>query len=321
MNKPVLTLVVEKPSASALFAPVAARVWPEHTIYFVYTMYIGVYEFKYPRGLSLAEYPFISEPSWKRREDFHWPVHTVDHQGNRALAPVFMDEALRQAETIIFAGDPDGAGAVAYHRLLTEVLGAEVANQARPAASLYSWAERDVERAFTQLSSTADEWFQRILAQGQARRYFDFNYNTNALAIHGAALRATGPVPDGFFLSKYALQLLYLLRDCPCSEGAAVQLLMNRKMGSAASRCAIIDRLKEVGLVEQSSGRAALAVSPRGHALLASLHPDCQDPHFGERYVRWQESWPASKPAMDRYLRTFFGKQKRFAHKLAKESA
>lgn len=320
MNKPILTLVVEKPSASARFAPVAARMWPDHAIYFVYTMYIGVYEFKYPRGLSLADFPFVGEPSWKRREDFHWPVHTFDSKGARVLATVSMDEALLQADTIIFVGDPDGAGAVAYHRLLTEVLGPEAANLARPAAALYSWVERDVECAFTQLSSTADDWFQRILAQGQARRYFDFNYNSNALAIHGAALRATGPVPEDFFLSKYALQLLYLLRDRPCSVGAAVQLLMKRKMGSAASRCAIIDRLKEVGLVEQLPGRAELAVAPRGHALLASLHPDSQDPHFGERYARWQETWPASKPAMDRYIRTFFGKQKRFAHKLAKEA-
>lgn len=313
MSKPILTLVVEKRPTARKMAEVVSRRWPDHQICFVYTLYVGPFRFSYPRGLTMGDYPFVGEPFWTPRDEPYWSVDTVVEHDRLTPAVMGVAAALRDAETIIFAGDPDGSSAVAYHTMLTELLGTDVAAQPRPAVKLWALDPATLERNFASLASTSDAWFQRILAEGQARRYFDFNYNTNALAIHGAALRATGPVPPGFLLSKYALQLLYWLQDTVCNAPMVLVLMAEHKMGSPASRSAILGQLHSAGLLEDVRGRDAIALSERGRLLLAALHPDSRDPHFGERYARWQATWPASKPAMDRYIRTFFGKQKRCA--------
>lgn len=54
-------------------------------------------------------------------------------------------------------------------------------------------------------------------------------------------------------------------------------------------------------------------ISARGQALLESLHPDCEDPDLPYRLDTWVRDGEASLPAMDRYIRTFFGKQLRFS--------
>jgi hypothetical protein len=46
--------------------------------------------------------------------------------------------------------------------------------------------------------------------------------------------------------------------------------------------------------------------------MLNRLHPDCEDPDLPFRLHAWCEAGAAAKPAIDRYIKTFFGKQKRF---------
>lgn len=49
-----------------------------------------------------------------------------------------------------------------------------------------------------------------------------------------------------------------------------------------------------------------------GAVTLSHLHPDCQDMDLPGRMNEWQNQWPASRGKIERYLRTFFGKQLRF---------
>lgn len=85
-------------------------------------------------------------------------------------------------------------------------------------------------------------------------------------------------------------------------------------MGSPMSRAAVVSWLQKSGCLEvHGQGRAErLLLSDRGRRLASLMHKDCHDPHLSKRLATWGETWPASKPAIDRYVRTFFGKQKRF---------
>ena len=65
------------------------------------------------------------------------------------------------------------------------------------------------------------------------------------------------------------------------------------------------------GLFDSIVGRD-LVLSAQGQAFLDLLHPGCCDQDLPGRMRQWEQEWPVSRPKIERYLRTFFGKQKRF---------
>ena len=88
------------------------------------------------------------------------------------------------------------------------------------------------------------------------------------------------------------------------------------QLGSAASSHEIITNLVLLGLVSctpDQSNRLGCRLTDAGASFLDLLHPDCEDADLPFRHSQWQAEWPASRSAMERYLRTFFGKQRRFA--------
>lgn len=88
-------------------------------------------------------------------------------------------------------------------------------------------------------------------------------------------------------------------------------------LGSPASMHKIIENLGMAGLLDghqESEQEPALwQISERGLALIDRLHPDCEDPDLPFRLDAWAAAGYASMPAIDRYVRTFFGKQLRFS--------
>lgn len=322
-----IVFVTEKPSQAKLLAPHIQRRWPDAKLFIVLTLSIGPYEFSYPRGLKMVDYPYIAEPAWKPRKYFGVPhdfnvISLVMHiEGGElhstALAP---GDVLRDSDDIWYACDADHSGAHAYYVLLSQTLGHESASLERPMLMLTALDEASLVNAFDTASTTHGAEFQEWLRHGLAKRYFEYNFNINALAVLAPCLRSAGVDTNNFWLSKYSLQLLYALcGQPPLKENNLLHKLDKwlgtgryppTKLGSPASRYAIIEGLKRVGLIESNSG--ALYLSERGAAFLALLHPDCNDLDLPARLTQWQDNWPASKSQIDRYLRTFFGKQKRF---------
>ncbi|MNP43763.1 hypothetical protein D3C76_1376030 [compost metagenome] len=159
---------------------------------------------------------------------------------------------------------------------------------------------------------------------GEAKRFFDFNYNVNALLLFGECLRQVGVSTDRYGMSKYSLQLLYALRGQPPLKESRVLSLMHQwrgtgrypptPLGSAASSADILSGLVDAGLMLEENNHISL--SPRGTAFLELLHPDCADPDLPARLEAWQRDWPSAKEKMNRYLRTFFGKQVRYMRAL-----
>ena len=320
MEKHVV-FIVEKPANLRALAPHLSAKWPGKA-YAITTLYIGLYEFRYPRGLNMADFPFVGEPAWKKRPLESSPVFEVE-AGEVRQCDLEPTDILRGASSIVFAADPSPAGAVAFHVLLSECLGADMACASWPALRLYANDDHGINKALEAANTTRDEWFESLCNAGIARRFFDFNYNINAMALFGNALRQVGGVSQDYLVSKYSLQLLFALRDHPLvgeDEDVLIRMMQewqgtgrytHRGLGSPVSRPAILEGLRSAGLMQ------GVRLSAAGHAFLGLLHPDCRDPDLPARMAHWMHGWPSSRPAVERYLRTFFGKQKRFASRSA----
>lgn len=316
-----IVFIVDKPSFARALAPHLSARWPTSRIHAITTLRLGLYEFRYPRGLSFTAFPYIAEPSWKLRQQASSPTWLIEDGVATRIESVPAD-SLRDATTIIFAGDPDPSGAVAYHVLLSQCLGPDAAVLARPALHLEGLDEPSIARSLDAISSTADTWFVESLNAGLARRFFDFNFNVNALVLLGAPLRDAGVVDDRFTMSKYSLQLLHGLQGRPAMTEVQVLELMHQwpgtgryaptELGSPASRANIVSGLCDAGLLVADDKRC-MSLGVRAQAFLSRLHPDCQDADLPARMRQWEADWPTSKPRIERYLRTFFGKQKRFS--------
>ena len=323
-----IVLVMEKPSQARAIAPLVAGRWPGRQVLVVFTLYLGLYEFRYPRGLSHGDFPYVGEPTWKVRNfgdsgdsgprplSFAFDL-TNGQMNHTTLNPL---EVVTSAGELWFACDPDHSGANAFDVLLTQCLGAEEAAKTYPSLILHALDDGSVIRSFETPSTTADPAYREWSNKGLAKRFFDYNFNVNSLALFGDCLRKVGVDTSDFGLSKYALQLLYWQRSQePLSEGRIIRLMEDWVgtgrykpcgIGSVASRSSIMMQLRRAGLTAYED-RLTL-ITDRGNDFLNLLHPDCEDPDLSARLAAWQADWPNSKAAMARYLRTFFGKQARF---------
>ena len=180
--------------------------------------------------------------------------------------------------------------------------------------------------------TTRSPEFLAVFNQAECKQVFHFNWSLNALPIFGDVLRHVG-ITENAFISKFQVLLLHALAERgPMSEGEIVFMMRYWKgsgkwgkrgedvFGSPASRDAIMRQILEKGLlsalpINKEGVRSRIAVSEIGRAFLSHLHPDSYDPDLGFRLAEWGKTWPASRPAMERYIRTYFGKQKRFFSK------
>jgi len=337
MQEKSIVFIVEKPSAMKALAPHLSARWPGRRIYAVQTFRVGLYEFKYKHGLRTVDFPYVGDPEWKIRLPYEWS--SVWEITGRNVVPTFCEnertflheDLLKNASSIVFAADPDPSGAFAFHVLLSKSLGENAANARWPAIKLTSYDAASIEQAIDASCTTHDEWFKSNRNAGLARRFFDYNYNINAMAFFSHALfpnlaqvvdpMTTRSGAQPYQVSKYGLQLLYALRDQPLQErpeGVLWEVFHKMKnwtgtgryppcpLGSVTSQGEIVQGLHSSGLMEHAE------LSPSGRAFLDRLHPDCCDPDLPARIRIWEQDWPGSRPSMERYLRTFFGKQKRY---------
>jgi len=338
-----VAIIGGKPSLALPFARVvedrflAARQSPFVTVFANPGRHLN-YSFAYPRGLSWGDYPFVGEPSYKPMSLTNWlPPHLslperINGWGSvpKGYAPS-EDEVvsrIRKADVIIAAMDGTHAGVLTLRRVLDYVFpeGAPEDRIIYPFPTCSD--EREVRRSLNEARPLS--WVEdRFLPYAKARRRFDYCFNTNAFAILRRTMTAAGIAPETPVPTKYGIQLLYGLRSAkPMSDGQIIELMSKwkgtgkyerpryawTKFGSAMSRAWIVHGLIKAELLEwlpDDSGRIRL--SDAGARFLSLLHPDCEDPDMHFRLDAWchlplEESYPK----IERYIRTFFGKQKRF---------
>lgn len=323
-----VTIVVDKPSTSRALAPFARKEFPGANITFVHLNPFSGNLLRYPRGRKWADYPVISEPVSRVHPYENWigPALTLLPDGGHKVLEASHD-ALVNADCIIAAMDLRATAAVCFEVLMQQTFKDDRASTCR-ILMLKGFDNASIVDAFAGQHIFGEE-AAPYLKYGRMKRYFDWNWNTNGLAILGETQRLAGVPQDAPPLSKLALQLLYGLRHKRMSEYDLYTMMTNWKgtgryaslpgsrkvaLGSASSRTSIMSNLVAAGLLHQSKegGSSWLALSDTANRLLGLLHPDCEDADLPFRVNAWCEQGEAAKPAVDRYIKTFFGKQKRF---------
>jgi hypothetical protein len=119
------------------------------------------------------------------------------------------------------------------------------------------------------------------------------------------------------------LQLLYWLRSQhPLTRSDMLQAMTawrgtgrNEAVqfvpGGGAS--ALLERMAKADLLWEMGAPKRFLVSPKGIALLARLHPSCEDLDLPWRLARWETMWPAAVSEVDRYVRSVVARQRSFA--------
>jgi hypothetical protein len=328
-----LAIVAEKPSLLDAFAPLLPEFFPQTdftrtpVFYPISGWYVGsAKRFRLPRGLKWSDLPFISPTSYKRISF----SEARAQMGVRKLVgkPSSMTEAdaeqaFAEADVILALGDASYGGAHLAHRFISDALG-YFPNDRVLFPIVWNVSERELRKALSEMrlfENFALPWVE----QGEIRRYFDYNFLSNAIPILGAAAREA-MLLGGFVPSKYSLQLLYDVRDTgQMSDGQRISRMYSWKgtgkykteddfygLGSPTSQHQLILELESAGALERVN-RIETLITKAGMRFLDLLHPDCRDPDLPIRLHQWSRM-PGleARQKIDRYICTFFGKQKKF---------
>lgn len=310
--------VVDKLSLKKWLEPTLRELFPQDDIQFFSIISFGIHQFDYPKGLKMHDFPYVGIPQLK--------------EGGSAdlLTKDLIKNTLSQADEIIFACTPDHTGAVAFYFMLVSFFGVEAAQKEYPVMNLEHYTPSAIKSAVENMGSTADEWFCEKLRYGVAKRYFEYNFHVNSMALLGLPLRHIGVDTQNYTMSKNSLQLLYfmekqtsplmfepLMAHLSKWKGTGKYTSDNQPMrglGCPASRVVILEDLVKHGLITLDGEN--YSISDKGRQFLKLLHPECYDLDLPYRLHQWCSEWNDSKPKIDRYLKTFFGRQKRFFGKI-----
>lgn len=328
-----ITLITEKPNTARVVARVAHDLWPNDTLEHVVIWPTGVYTPPLPRGLRWKDYPFIApfeEDSFIPRSDaglrsLHTPL--VSNWNNNGL---HFEEHWEKFEQHIMQADrliciPNPKPSVYHFEVLCQKLLARSAQRGN--IRLLSSLDRPTLWKTLQHSTDSDkDRAERLIQQGRVRRYFDYQFTLNSLAVFGAWLGQ-----GGGWVSKYQLQLLYALRNQEPTTLASWWTRMHQwrgtgkycqdeysplvSLGSTMSIGTIFEQVIDHGWVHKKGdgNSATLSISHKGITLLDQLHPRCEDSDLPYRLQHWAlMGLEKSRAPIDRYIRTLFGRQKSF---------
>lgn len=318
-----ITIVTDKPSVSKAIAPIASKIYPQSEITFVHTLSLGLYWFNYPKQLKMDEVPFIQQPQWKLRHLDWFAAKVFEVRGDKFIISDYsVKETLNRADEIICAVDVDPTGIHAFQTLIAESCGEGMLKRPMKVVPLLSLSEQSIKKGFDSDCSNLDDWFITLYVQGKIKRYFEFNFNVNSAVLFGRALSDVGINRSAFILSKFSLAILYYMRNIDhldlgkmlnmmCENWKGTGKYPSGSIGSIMSREEMISKLIDVGLLDVNDKKISLSI--KGREFLNKLHPDCCDLDLPFRIDIWCKEGELAYLKIDRYIRTIFGKQKKFA--------
>lgn len=321
----IITVVVDKHHVANHLAIYLTNKWKDAKIYTVSTAYIGLYEFDYPHGISFKEIPYLSEPRWKKK-------HLSDYKPVLEIFPDRIEtldttpqEILEKSDKIILATSLRSSEVIAFDTLISQSLGEEKAKENFDIIVTHSLSPHMLEKSVNNLFHTHDKWYLELLNQAKIKKYFDYNFNVNSLLILGNSLRATGVNTSNSFISKYSLQILFELNsrksvllyeyfDILSNSWEGTGRYPKGQIASPLSRSKILEDLQLKELIHIDD-KKLVSIASKGKIFLSMLHPDCCDLDLPFRLREWELNWNTARPKIDRYLNTFFGKQKKYQPK------
>lgn len=309
--------------------------------------------FRFPRGIPYSSYPLIAEPDYHEiqrshphkvthREDgssvagpFCWKKIIDDKVVNHgpSTVPRFpIDDLLETADRIIMCFDTDATaqqGSLKIHDFLRS-MNQDAEITFHPVSDYRYQAIREVLK-----SPVSIDTVEAMSNPSVIKRFFDFNFLNNRNVILRRTFDRIGNPKQAVLPSKFGVQLLYWLSDNPGGVASTQRLsdvkrhwpgtgrYANNAPGeewcrylfcNIAAEEAIIEDLKAGNLVVRD--RQELRITDMGRAFLAALHPDCRDLDLPYRIREWQAlEVDVAKVKIAKYLKTWFGKQKRFLKK------
>lgn len=330
-----ILVVGEKPSTNRAIAGAMADSFPgERVIYLSILPYVTPSP-EYPRGRKWSEYPITETPSYSFENAFRIPpFERIDANQYRNVDDLSQDEMLHDATQIINACDPDHSGSVGFYLAMQHWYGDDIFHDHRVSSiTLYALDSASIVKSVRQRGRFL-EGLQDQVSYGLAKRYFDWNWNANSMVVLSEVMRRSGVADENARVSKYGLILLHALRGHSALSESNIITAMGKwkgtgkydpshHFGSPASRSAIIEQLEKAGLLDRFEGSpSTLVLSERGYRMLGMLHRDTFDPDLPARLDEWcAAGLGESRLAMDRYLRTFFGKQMEFMKKSTHEQS
>lgn len=328
-----LAVMAEKPSLLRHYRDVIADQNPtadlsDTPVFFPIMEWLNNTQHRYylPRGYRWSDYPVISDHIYR---DFtldqtsfclRKPLSDTDYTPVKDLL-----SKAKAAEKIIMLIDLDRSSIHPAQLFLRKIFGDNPEAEVHWVTS-HSLAQENLLKNYE--TPLPAEYLSESFHRGEIHRYFDFNYIVNSLAINGETARRAG-----FFdvsLSKYGLQmLLHINPDGDHSYGEInskaqswegtgkydPKSLGNPMLGSPTSQWVILEQLTQLDLLEQAS-QGRFRVSESGKHFISLFHPRCKDSDLPFRLEEWSRMpMNEAKDKIGRYLRTFFGRQKRFLEK------
>lgn len=320
-----VVIVTDKPLVSRFMIPTAIEYFPESEIIFIHTLTIGHFDFKFPKNLKMRDFPIILEPEWKVRQfesKVLKPYRLID--GELTAISLSVKDVLSRADEIVFASYPDRTEVFSFETLLAEYCDQATLKRQKKAVCINHRSDKAIKMAFESLNHTNDDWYLKLYAEAQIKKYFDYNFNVNSSAIFGVVFDYIGLDRSKFILSKFSLVVLYYIRMIGSIKDRDFYFVLHEQwkgtgkfptgaLGSITSRHEIAQQLINVGLLLNESGE--LSLSGNGKKFLDHLHPDCCDLDLPFRIEGWMIEGNNSRPKIDKYIRTVFGKQIRYFQK------
>ena len=329
-----IAIVTEKPHMARLISQVATKLFPNDHLDYPICWPVGIYAPQLPRGLRWRDYPYIAPfgvNQFERRKMInkslmHAPMVGMSSEDEALMFERSWDRfnsSLVSADRIIFLMDPSPHlyhGDVARQRALGHGI---LPGEARMLRALDA---ASIKTALTSPSGEQDECARHLIKYGQVKQYFNHQFAVNSLAIFGR-------LTEGAWVSKYQLQLLYALKNKePATEGEWLRRMKhwagtgrykdekksNSWLGLASpmSSALIWEQVKNHDWMRATGSGEKITpwtISEKGEDFLKSLHPGCEDADLPFRLHAWcEQGLENAQEAIDRYVRSFFGRQKRF---------
>lgn len=332
-------IIVEKPAVAHAIAKAAKTTWPDDELIILSAVTITMVAFILPKGLPYSSYPRTTEPQcrpdpvrWNEPHfEFCW-ANTVTDVG---LAPTVRltveatSDLINRAEHIVCAPDWDYSGVWGFEQVV-KLFRPDLMDQELPViTNIWPLDGEAIAQRFSNMTTTKHLEYQVLKNAGRVKFYFDYNYAANCLPVLGNLYRNVFSTDQPVFISKYALQTLFYVHEQGESSINRIQHKMAGHqwigtgkypldsyryldgIGSPASRSAITRQLVSLGLCSLLD--TTLTVSEKGLEFIARLHADTRDLDLPFRLDLWMAMpFDEARIKIDTYLKTFFGKQKRF---------
>lgn len=322
-----IVFLVESRNGSERLKQLLTQHQDSHNLQFIQTTAIGLYHFKYPKEIKLSDLPCSFEPQWQpRKENKLLKLTTAPYTiKQHEFVPIGLtiSETLQQADIIVLTEYHDTSSIHSMHKILeahphqAEVL---LLPDSVP-------KQKDMDSIFNGTAQRLqdNEELKQLHEQSKVKEYFDYNFNIHSAYILGQCLTVAGINHPNYVMSKNSLLTLHYIRTKRTISMPDLLMVFQENwkgtgkyavtsLGSIVSRTEILFTLIEAGLLTKLHND--LELSDKGHAFLNMLHPDCCDLDLPQRIEQWMILGSTAYPKIDKYVRTFFGKQMRFFNKL-----